>query len=397
MIRFWKRIVFGLVPTILLLLATEICLRGFHFPPEPTFASPQFTHASIRNNPMLVADRDLVWKGRPDYHDEYVTLNNRGFRGPLPNAEKAAGRLVFFGDSVTFGWGLSHTSYVNELRRCVPDDWGEILNLSVPGYASTQGLILVNKTIEELRPDVVVATYLWNDSYYAPERWEPPVGAERRFRILYLGHYIKVRLTNRGKPAEQSVSYATSPEIYERNITEMNRIVAAKGGKFILLLHAYDPDPLIGYGSFPKPVESERYRRFAELMRETANREGIELIDLERELSPFIARHVPLYIFDGYHMSELGHQVVAHVVADHLRRYGLVRTEGSCAPIDSPLDTLLNLARRSEEINQEVAARYYWLALKRQPDNLEAQKAITRLRPDLAVRLREDIPAGEKP
>jgi lysophospholipase L1-like esterase len=384
-----KQILFALAPAALLLLAVEIVLRVTTFPPRPTFDAPEFTHASIRENPLLIADGDLVWKARPGYRDKYITLNEQGFRGPLPAEPKTKRRVVFFGDSVTFGWGLSTTDYVDRLRACAAEADVEFLNFSVPGYTSTQGRLLMEKTIARLQPDFVVATHLWNDSYYALPRWDPPVGPQRWLRTLYALGYAKFRYQQWRIGPQPKGSFATPPSDYQANLFAMNRLATDAGARFLLLLHTWDPEPLLHFGAFPRSVEPERYAAFAALMREFAARRTIPLLDLNRDLAAPIRGHAPLFIFDGYHLSELGHEAVAFLLADFLQQNGL-DADLSCAAHASPARTLLDLARRSEEIDAEVAAFYYWRLLNLAPDHAEAAAALARLRPDL-------LPTGDAP
>ena len=49
--------------------------------------------------------------------DKSVAINERGFRGPVVPYERTPGkhRLVFLGDSITFGYGVRDEEVVTEL------------------------------------------------------------------------------------------------------------------------------------------------------------------------------------------------------------------------------------------------------------------------------------------
>ena len=103
--------------------------------------------------------------------------NASGFRGPdcpVAKPEKTL-RLVFLGDSFTFGEGVHFEDTFAEatarlLARRFPDahvDF-ESCNLGVSGYNTADELALFNLIVPGLQPDAVIVSYVINDA-------EPPL------------------------------------------------------------------------------------------------------------------------------------------------------------------------------------------------------------------------------
>jgi lysophospholipase L1-like esterase len=93
-------------------------------------------------------------------------------------------RIVCLGDSVTFGfrvpvvWPERPTEYDPEwlpfpmllekqLRAANPDRKIEVVTMAVPGYSSHQGLAWLRRDIDELQPDLLVASFGWNDTSFS--------------------------------------------------------------------------------------------------------------------------------------------------------------------------------------------------------------------------------------
>lgn len=89
-------------------------------------------------------------------------FNDEGIRVASPasriNYEKP--RLVFIGDSVTFGEELNYEdSFVFQVGKLLKDKF-EVVNLGVQGFGTDQSLLRLEKFIDELDPDYVVYTFI---------------------------------------------------------------------------------------------------------------------------------------------------------------------------------------------------------------------------------------------
>jgi lysophospholipase L1-like esterase len=128
-------------------------------------------------NPFHTPDRELFWKMIPGYSAGGLSINRQGFRGPEIDLQKTAGvsRIVFLGDSVTFGFNVSEEeTYVRKVLERVNEFSGdekrnriEVINTGVAGYTSWQGRRLYETRLARYRPDVVVALFGYNDHHSA--------------------------------------------------------------------------------------------------------------------------------------------------------------------------------------------------------------------------------------
>lgn len=107
-----------------------------------------------------------------DYRHTNVTwlarLNNLGLRGPdVDLARTDDRRILFVGDSFTFGYGLDEAlifpTLVGEaLNRAGGKPW-TVINAGVGGWGTLQQLAYAKDHLAEFRPDVVVLTFCDND------------------------------------------------------------------------------------------------------------------------------------------------------------------------------------------------------------------------------------------
>ena len=116
-----------------------------------------------------------------------VHINNLGFRDPRDYALTKSPntfRIVFLGDSVTFGHGsvYEHTyPYLLEqkLKQWRPDvDW-QVWNLAVPGYNTSQELEHLKEIGPQFSPDLVIVGFYEND-LVGNQEIQPP----RRTRVV---------------------------------------------------------------------------------------------------------------------------------------------------------------------------------------------------------------------
>jgi lysophospholipase L1-like esterase len=152
--------------------------------------------ADEKQSGIFEGDPLLLWRLRPNLNHfvwDYTLLstNQQGFRADYPIGAKPKGmfRVVCLGDSVTFGyrvpvvWPENPTQYNPEwlpypmliekhLRNANPQRQIEVITMAVPGYTSHQGLAWLKRDIDLLEPDLVVASFGWNDASLsdAPDR-----------------------------------------------------------------------------------------------------------------------------------------------------------------------------------------------------------------------------------
>jgi len=139
------------------------------------------------NVTIFEGDPLRFWRVRPNldrviWDFTVVSTNEQGLRhvGPVETKREGSLRIVTLGDSVTFGYRIpvvfaerpeeyDHEvlpyplAMERDLRAANPDRDIEVVNLAVPGYSSHQGLAWLRAEIEQLKPDLVITCFGWND------------------------------------------------------------------------------------------------------------------------------------------------------------------------------------------------------------------------------------------
>jgi lysophospholipase L1-like esterase len=106
--------------------------------------------------------------------DVAVRINSDGLRDDeLPRERSGARRLVFLGDSITFGWGVEkQDSFERVLERRLSEEVAptEIVNFGTGNYNTTQAVQLFLEKGLAYAPDAVVLFYFINDAEPVPRR-----------------------------------------------------------------------------------------------------------------------------------------------------------------------------------------------------------------------------------
>ena len=196
----WLRIALAMVCFILSLAVAEIAARYLLPPVSPLrfqqvqeslnqtletqygFGQLDYDGQQVRSlafHDIFRRDSELFWKFAPnvrlpDNHWPMFGLisNGRGLREdheiPL---KKQPGeiRILFVGDSCTFGLLLHHTETVchyteEQLGAIFPDLKIEAINAGVPAYSLYQGWRFLETEGMGYQPDVVVLNFGWNDA-----------------------------------------------------------------------------------------------------------------------------------------------------------------------------------------------------------------------------------------
>ena len=178
----WSRTALAAAATLAALALGEVALRLF-VPPRPMVVWRQFAGIAERVNAvpaeeLFANDPELFWRFRPRLERPDasgplfgILSNGQGLREdheiPMPKG-KGEIRILFLGDSCTFGEYLSHAeSFVqgveDSLRSGFPGAAVECINAGVPGYTLFQGWRFLETEGYGYEPDVVVVYFGWNE------------------------------------------------------------------------------------------------------------------------------------------------------------------------------------------------------------------------------------------
>lgn len=94
--------------------------------------------------------------------------NSEGLRGEDIRDDGSV-RILTIGDSCTWGWRVANDeSYPARIQQLLDYRWGQgryqVLNAGVPGTTSYQGVRLLSARGAQLRPDLVLVAYGFNDA-----------------------------------------------------------------------------------------------------------------------------------------------------------------------------------------------------------------------------------------
>lgn len=174
-IPLYKKLLYSLLIVLIFFLLLEGTLRLFGFRYQSNQGSnPRREEFWKRKG--VQQDPTLPWSWMPIPNAPcYITtepglyFNSLGYRGPVFQEKKAADtlRIVCMGDSCTLGWGVhDDETYCHLLQELLQRRFKkniETINAGVLGYASSQGLHQLQTRILDLKPDLIIVSYNWND------------------------------------------------------------------------------------------------------------------------------------------------------------------------------------------------------------------------------------------
>lgn len=260
---------------LILLLSVEVITRVAFTRVESLdlfVATPQqqMQVASPEQSTIFEGDPLLLWRLKPNldhaiWDFTVVSTNAQHFRADYPIGRKPTGtfRIVCLGDSVTFGyrvppvWPDKPKDYdpewqpfpmllEKELRKANPNRAIEVFPMAVPGYTSHQGLAWLRRDIEYLKPDLVIASFGWNDASVSdvPDRqaidtrWFPVTIRWLIDHSQAFAHATRY-LRSRNKPVARVTPPAPVPRVseseYVNNFNAIVNLVQSHDAKVIVI------------------------------------------------------------------------------------------------------------------------------------------------------------------
>jgi lysophospholipase L1-like esterase len=181
-------------------------------------------------------------------------------------------KVIFIGDSNTFGFGVpTPSSFVKVVEGLLGDV--NTINLGVSGYTSYQGRVCLAKYLPLLKPDLVVASFNFNDRRYVLE--PGAIDSAEKFQKVYrsslsVGHSIAGFL---------EISY--SFRVLRRGMREVG----------LLPRSMYDVTEVHVDTAQPR-VDEDAYRRNLCQIAEETKRLGIPLLFLLLKDNPLESYHL---------------------------------------------------------------------------------------------------------
>ncbi len=361
-----KKIVFALIPVLVLLVAAEVVLRFTGLAERCSLP--------YRDSPLWACDPILVFRLKPWLSPGGKLLNHAGFRTHEFEPKKpGVYRILVLGDSTTFGMIAAPTfEYIDEpyperLERLVAERNGpgkvEVLNAGVAGYNSYHGVMLLRTRLRGLHPDLITVRFGWNDHFMSAGGHSREMLHEPRTRwglmaedlLLHTELYPFVRrlsmeatalVNGPHKPSLADVPKAWLPDIsledYKHNLRRMVELGHQRGADVWLLTSptAFVTDENAGqYDKFPATQSAKllilfnaipTFARLIEIhdqynaaTREVGAELGVRVVDMDRVYREHSSEH----LFTGYdivHPTDEGHELEAETLYENLVEAGVL-------------------------------------------------------------------------
>lgn len=317
---FFKKVCLALAGTFLFFFGVEQCLKliGYeaHVPPIVIIGQKE---SETQSDGLYLDDSRLLFRFRPGAEFNGRTVNRMGFLDREVDPAKKPGmkRVICMGDSVT-GQGIPpYSGHLNSKLADAPPSSGawESFNMAVHGYTSVQGLRLFELQARDLKPDLVVIMYGWNDHWLCtlPDSnrmaREMSPGRATLHRILRMKRFGQLLLSfssQRKLVQKKNESGVRVPaQEYKQTLMQFVLEVRAVGAIPILMTSpraATLSRALVHRKQTPSVEEAIRaHDEYNDIVRTVAESTGTPLIDLARTLSD--DGHAGLFSDDGIHFN----------------------------------------------------------------------------------------------
>ena len=289
----------GLLVSLVGLLLLECSARGLITLREDVRPS---------SDPWYVYSAELGWERRPNYSGSIVGMQmplEKGYTRDfdphgffIADSRQVTGnhdpRVLVFGDSSTFGWGVpAHLSYAEVLDRLLPGM--SVINLGVNGYTSYQGYKALVKYLPELKPDIVVVSFNLNDRRYvlSPDSVDSDAKFQRDMKArqwqvlrekVYLHRLVRVLLSKVGliKPGAnpedmvvedvRSLTVRVPPQQYRQNLVSIAELAKENNVALVFLVLK------------DNPIQTEHLRRGVDLLERSELDEAIRQLEISVNL-----------------------------------------------------------------------------------------------------------------
>lgn len=334
-----NKLLLGLVAGVLMLALAEGVIRVL-FAEAPSMRFEQ--DVGMLNDlrlPDLVSvirkDDERFWRLTPNTR---LPTNSYPFRGLIANAQglrenhdiplkKPAQelRILFLGDSCTFGYGLDFAQgFVDlteqRLNRALPDRSVECINAGVPGYTLFQGYHYYLTEGRLFQPDLVVVTFGWNDTlhwdnlsdldhYQQVVNSRPPafLGWSRLAHKLF--HALRPAA---GSPADATPRSRVPPSEFSLLLNQLKTATDEHDADLMVVLWCFQPNIR---PDLEQPPETDLQRAMRQFAAETSTPllDAVELFN-----RAFMQNPEDGLFLDIGHASAFGNRLMAEALTERI-------------------------------------------------------------------------------
>jgi lysophospholipase L1-like esterase len=303
--------------------------------------------ADEKQSGIFEGDPLLLWRLKPNldravWDFTVLSTNSKHLRsehvGETVGAKQpGTTRIVCLGDSVTFGfrvpvvWPDRPTEYdpawlpfpmllEKELRAANPASRIEVVTMAVPGYTSHQGLAWLRRDIDELQPDLLIASFGWNDASFSdvPDReairtnWSAVAVRwliDHSQAFAHATHWLRAREAreqqqNPATPqAARRPAARVSQQEYLNNMLAIQDLARQRGASVIVIAAPYrDNDP--------NAPEADLMLQYRVALGTTMRQRGIPFVEI-RELTSEAYPSNEGWFGERIHPNHMGHRLMA--------------------------------------------------------------------------------------
>jgi lysophospholipase L1-like esterase len=309
--------------------------------------------SEVNHSPVFMADPLLFWRVRPNLKEvvwdfTVVSTNSQGLRHETDIGRKPSGafRIVCLGDSVTFGFRVPLVfpdkphDYARDLlpyplllekqlRETNPGKPIDVVPLAVPAYTTYQGLNLLRREIDLLKPDVVTACFGWNDICLRPkpDRQSMPVDwAHVTVRsllchsqaLVHFSRWFHSKKAKADRPSAGPPVPRVSTQDYVANLLEIAAVARARGADAVLISPVYRD-------AQSNPPEAALIRQYRNALHEAAQANGVPYIQIEELTETNYPANDRLF-GEGIHPNADGHEIMARKLLKFLSAHDMLRS-----------------------------------------------------------------------
>ena len=302
--------------------------------------------ADEKQSGIFEGDPLLLWRLKPNldhavWDFTVLSTNFQHLRSEHPGKTVGAKqpgttRIVCLGDSVTFGfrvpvvWPDRPTEYdpawlpfpmllEKELLAANPDRKIEVVTMAVPGYTSHQGLAWVRRDIDDLQPDLLIASFGWNDASFSdvPDReairtnWYAVAVRwliDHSQAFAHATHWLRAKETKArqqkqtGQPGVRPAARVSQQE-YLNNMIAIQAMARLRGASVIVIAAPYrDNDP--------NAPEADLMLQYRVALGTAMRQRGVPFVEL-RELTPEAYPSNEGWFGERIHPNHMGHRLIA--------------------------------------------------------------------------------------
>lgn len=320
---------------LIMLVFVELFLRAL--PLYTLFEKEDDLIIFLKNSTDPVLSFELKPDSRGYIYDQETVINGRGERGKLYPYEKKPGtkRLVFIGDSLTFGFGNKlNESYPylleNSLNQASQETY-EAINLGVYSYNTVQQVQSLKRKGLHYSPDiVVVGFYIANpEGYYNRLSFAKSLRKKTIEKLPSLITYILqdtvtshlafnsiTTIVGRKQPKNFDFIYNKSTENwknFEQALYELKVLSKKNNFKVLFVIHPQ----LIDFTDYPL----KKYHTMVENRAKNHNFIVIDMLDYYEEFEP---RELKIAHQDSAHPNHEGNKIISQGLFDNMAKHKLL-------------------------------------------------------------------------